>query len=153
MALWALHDHIWPGHLSQTLSSWPGQTRIPTFCWCDLILLSLVSNTNLWFSVSSFPDLLCARNGWDLGDSLCSAQNTNVKAFYPQSESEVLLAKKVDEWRVDIRKMHFFGLAKSNMNISSLPNFLISNYVRLPWCKLMTAPWLSQTGPSDGTGR
>ena len=33
MALWALHDHIWPGHLSQTLSSWPGQTRIPTFCW------------------------------------------------------------------------------------------------------------------------
>ena len=33
MALCLLHDHIWPGHLRQTLSSLPGQTRIPTFCW------------------------------------------------------------------------------------------------------------------------
>ena len=35
MALCLLHDHIWPGHLRQTLSSLPGQTRIPTFCWCN----------------------------------------------------------------------------------------------------------------------
>ena len=34
MALCLLHDHIWPGRLRQTLSSLPGQTRIPTFCWC-----------------------------------------------------------------------------------------------------------------------
>ena len=33
IALCLLHDHIWPGHLRQTLSSLPGQTRIPTFCW------------------------------------------------------------------------------------------------------------------------
>ena len=38
MALCLLHDHIWPGHLRQTLSSLPGQTRIPTFCWCGTLL-------------------------------------------------------------------------------------------------------------------
>ena len=65
----------------------------------DLILPSSVSHTNLLFSISSFPSFPCARNMWDLHNSLSAllkyAQNINVKDFYPQSESKVPLVKPV----------------------------------------------------------
>ena len=33
MALWLLHDYIWPGQADNVWLRWPGQTRINTFCW------------------------------------------------------------------------------------------------------------------------
>ena len=49
MALWPLHGHIWPCELDIFWFRWPGQTKIPTFCWwLRMVRLMFVSHEKRW---------------------------------------------------------------------------------------------------------
>ena len=48
MALWLLHDYIWPVQADNVCLRWPGQTRINTFCWWISMILLQYLPMNPW---------------------------------------------------------------------------------------------------------